>query len=83
MKFASDSKDKQKDLFFKRKVAIHNTRAEKLKNSIEEKKRKELALSAEKEKLSHQLEVGVYGLMRQLPLSNLLCANQRKRKGQP
>ena len=83
MKFASDSKDKQKDLFFKRKVAIHNTRAEKLKNSIEEKKRKELALSAEKEKLTHQLEVGVYGLMRQLPLSNLLCANQRKRKGQP
>ena len=40
MKFASDSKDKQKDLFFKRKVAIHNTRAEKLKNSIEEKKKK-------------------------------------------
>ena len=40
MKFASDSKDKQKDLFSKRKVAIHNTRAEKLKNSIEEKKKK-------------------------------------------
>ena len=40
MKFASDSKDKQKDLFFKRKVTIHNTRAEKLKNSIEEKKKK-------------------------------------------
>ena len=56
MKFASDSKDKQKDLFFKRKVAIHNTRAEKLKNLIEEKERKELALFAEKEKLTHQLE---------------------------
>ena len=41
MKFTSDSKDKQKDLFFKRKVVIHNTRAEKLKNSIEEKKKKE------------------------------------------
>ena len=40
MKFASDSKDKQKNLFFKRKVAIHNSRAEKLKNSIEEKKKR-------------------------------------------
>ena len=34
MKFASDSKDKQKNLFSKRKVAIHNTRAENLKNSV-------------------------------------------------
>ena len=38
MKFASDSKDKQKDLFFKRKAAIYNTRTEKLKTQLRKKK---------------------------------------------
>ena len=38
MKFTSDSKDKQKELFFKRKAAIYNTRTEKLKTQLRKKK---------------------------------------------
>ena len=56
MKFARESKSKQKQLYYQRKIAIHQTRAEKLQSSIEEKRKKELAQSAEKEKLTHQIE---------------------------
>ena len=53
MKFARESKSKQKQLYYQRKIAIHQIRAEKLQSSTEEKRKKELAQSAEKEKLSH------------------------------
>ena len=56
MKFARESKSKQKQLYYQRKIAIHQTRAEKLQSSIDEKRKKELAQSAEKEKLTHQIE---------------------------
>ena len=56
MKFARESKSKQKQLYYQRKIAIHQTRAEKLYSSIVEKRKKELALTAEKEKLTHQIE---------------------------
>ena len=56
MKFARESKSKQKQLYHQRKIAIHQARAEKLQSSIEGKRKKELALTAEKEKLTHQIE---------------------------
>ena len=46
------SKSKLKDLYLKRKVIIHKTRAERLQNKIAEK----LALTLEKEKLTFQNE---------------------------
>ena len=56
MKFAKESKSKQEQLYYQRKIAIHQARAEKLQSSIEKKRKKELALTAEKEKLTHQIE---------------------------
>ena len=40
MKFARESKTKQKRLYYQRKIAIHQSRAEKLQSSIEEKRKK-------------------------------------------
>ena len=55
MKIARESKSKQKDLYLKRKVIIHETHADRLQNKISDKKQ-ELALSLEKEKLTFQIE---------------------------
>ena len=55
--FARDSKNKQKQHYFQRKVANHQAKAEKVqKNSMEQKSIKEVALITEKEKLTHEIE---------------------------
>ena len=44
----------QKKVYFKRKMMIHATRAERFEKNIEEKRRKEMNLVLEKERLSGQ-----------------------------
>ena len=61
MKFARESKRKQNQLYHQRKIAIHQTRAKKPQSSIEQKRKKEFALTAAKEKLTHQIEE-IWGL---------------------
>ena len=56
MKIAGESKSKQKDLYFKGKLTIFKTRAERLENKMAEKKQKESTLTLEKEKLAFQIE---------------------------
>ena len=56
MKIARELKSNQKDLYLKRKVIIHKTRAERLQSKIAEKTQKEFALTLEKEKLTFQIE---------------------------
>ena len=56
MDFARESKKLKKEVFFKRKMMIHATRAERLEKNIEEKRRKEMNLVLEKERLIKEIE---------------------------
>ena len=58
MDFARESKKLQKEVYFKRKMMIHVTRAERLGKNMEERRRKEMNLELEKERLAKEIEVG-------------------------
>ena len=82
MKIARESKSKQKDLYLKRKVIIHKTRAERLQNKIAEKKEKELALTLEKEKLTFQIEEigGLWSTEKQAKKYLEKCHTEKERR---
>ena len=56
MDFARESKKLQKEVYFKRKMMIHVTRAERLGKNMEERRRKEMSLVLEKERLAKEIE---------------------------
>ena len=56
MDFARESKKLQKEVYFKRKMMIHVTRAERLGKNMEERRRKEMNLVLEKERLAKEIE---------------------------
>ena len=53
-KVTHTKKKLQKEVYFKRKIVIHATRAERFEKNIEEKRRKEMNLVLEKERLRGQ-----------------------------
>ena len=55
MEFARESKKLQKEVHYKRKMMIHATRAERLEKNMEERKRKEMNLVLEKERLAKEI----------------------------
>ena len=55
MDFARESKKLQKEVHYKRKMMIHATRAERLEKNMEDRKRKEMNLVLEKERLAKEI----------------------------